>query len=31
LIERKALGEIDREISSIVEQAAPDWFTSSDD
>lgn len=31
LIERKALGEIDREISSIVERAAPEWFTSSDD
>lgn len=31
LIERNALGEIDREISSIVERAAPEWFTSSDD
>jgi fructose-1,6-bisphosphatase/sedoheptulose 1,7-bisphosphatase-like protein len=30
LIQRKALGEIDREITSIVEAAAPEWFISSD-
>jgi hypothetical protein len=31
LIQRKALGEIDREITSIVEQAASGWFISSED
>lgn len=30
LIERKALDEIDREISSMVEDAAPEWFIASD-
>jgi fructose-1,6-bisphosphatase/sedoheptulose 1,7-bisphosphatase-like protein len=28
LIKRKALGELDREVSSIVEEAAPEWFIS---
>jgi len=29
LIERKALGEVDRQITAIVEELAPEWFISS--